>query len=63
MAVRDNMLECHWVSAAGKEMAQIVILRSKVKEVLVEMHEAYLEHILELTRLSTRAGNITIICT
>jgi len=43
-------------------MAQIVILHSKVKEVLAEMLEAHPEDISELTRPSTRAGNITIIC-
>jgi hypothetical protein len=34
-------------------MAQIVILHSKVNEVLAEMLEAHLENILELTRPST----------
>jgi hypothetical protein len=39
MAVRDGVLECHWQLAyRKKKMAQRVIFRSNVKEVLAEMH-------------------------
>ena len=58
-----GVLESHWESADGKKTAQIVILCSKVKEVLAKMHEAHHEGILELSRLSTRAGNVNSSCT
>jgi hypothetical protein len=39
LAVRDGVLERHWVSADGRtKMSQIVIPRSKVKEMLAEMY-------------------------
>ena len=60
-AVRDSVLERHWMSAAGKRWPR-VILHSKVNEVLAEMLEAHPENILELTRPSTRVDKITIIC-
>lgn len=41
LTVRDGMLEHDWELADGtNKIAQIVILRSKVKEVLVEMDRA-----------------------
>jgi hypothetical protein len=36
--VRDGVLERGWESTDGKETALIVVPRSKVKEVLAEMH-------------------------
>jgi hypothetical protein len=40
LAVRDGALKLHWESADGKtRTAQIVIPRSKVTEVLAEIHE------------------------
>ena len=53
------MLEHHWKPTNRKKVAEIVILRSKVNDVLAEMHEAYPENILELRRPSTSAGNFT----
>ena len=37
LAVRDNVLEGHWELADGNKMAQIVIPRNKVKEVLADI--------------------------
>jgi hypothetical protein len=38
LAVRNGVLVRHWESADGKRTAQLVIPRSRVKEVLTEMH-------------------------
>jgi hypothetical protein len=40
LAVRNGILECNWESANGRStIAQIVIPRSKVKDVLTELHD------------------------
>jgi hypothetical protein len=39
VAVRDGILERHWKSGDRKsKIAQIVLLRNKVKDVLAELH-------------------------
>jgi hypothetical protein len=64
LEVRDGMLERHWELAdRKKKMAQIVISHNKVKEVLVEIHGGTSGRHLELTKSSTRSGNVTIGCT
>jgi hypothetical protein len=56
------MLERHWELAdAKKKMAQTVIPHNKVKEVLAEMHRGTSGSYLELTKPSTKSGNVLLV--
>jgi hypothetical protein len=55
LALRNGVLVRHWESADGKRTAQVVIPRSRVKEVLTEMHGGTSGGHLEVNKTIERA--------
>jgi hypothetical protein len=63
LALRNGVLVRHWESADGKRIAQVVIPRSRVKEVPTEMHGCTPGGHLGVNKTIERPGNVTINCT